>query len=56
MVKIEYYSKLHKSNIIMRQNNSFALENNIPSVLCSGVTNDGKPHDDKNIDKKKQNR
>ncbi len=48
MVKIEYYSKLHKSNIIMRQNNSFALENNLPRVLYSGVTEGRKPQDDKN--------
>ncbi len=48
MVKIEYHLKLHNSNIIMQQNNLFALENNIPSVIYSGVTKGRKPHDDKN--------
>ncbi len=32
----------------MQWNNLFALENNITSVLYSGVTKGGKPHDDKN--------
>ncbi len=48
MVKIGYHSKFHNSNITMQQNNLFALENNIPSVVYSGVTKGGSPHDDNN--------